>query len=177
MNALTLEPDEKILYTARKHWFTFAMTALGFFLLMLAPLALLFLPAEMQEAIASAMRFTGPWMNLIFFLASVWTLLLWVALFRVWTDYYLDVWFVTNRHVIDINQRGLFNREVSVFRLDQIQDVTVEVNGLLATLIGFGTIKVQTASEDTFTMHTITHPERLKERLMEARRLSGIAPK
>ncbi len=176
MKVLALEPGENVVYTARKHWFTFAMTALGFFLLMLAPLALFFLPLEMQAALSAAARFSGAWRNLVIFLAGLWSLLLWVALFRVWTDYYLDLWFITNKNVIKIEQRGLFNREISVFRLEQIQDITVDITGILETFIDYGTIRVETASQGQFIMHSVARPEELKARLMEARRLC-IAPK
>ncbi len=162
MTALPLEQGERVLYTARKHWFIFATAAFGMLLLALAPLALLFLPLELQA-------------NLIYFLTSIWMLLLTVALARIWTDYYLDVWFVTNFRVMAIEQRGMFNRKISVFRFDQIQDVTVEVAGILGTLINFGTIRVQTASEDMFVMRGVAKPERLKERIMEQHHRVNIA--
>ena len=175
MNALPLEPGEKVLYTARKHWFIFATAAFGAVILGLLPLALLFLPAELQQRIAATTHLTGTWVNLIYFLTSIWMLLLTVALARIWTDYYLDVWFVTNFRVMAIEQRGMFNRKISVFRFDQIQDVTVEVAGILGTLINFGTIRVQTASEDMFVMRGVAKPERLKERIMEQHHRVNIA--
>lgn len=175
MSALLLESGERILCTARKHWFVFVVEALGIIILGLLPLALLFLTAEMQRTFAEAIQLTGSWVNLVYFLTSIWMLLLTVALTLIWTDYYLDVWFVTNFRVMAIEQRGMFDRKISVFRFDQIQDVTVEIAGLIQTLVGFGTIRVQTASEDTFVIRCAAAPERLKERIMEEHHRVNIA--
>ena len=163
MTVLPLEHSEKVLHTARKHWFIFVVEAFGIIILGFLPLALFLLPLEIQA-------------NLVYFLTSIWMLLLTVALARIWTDYYLDVWFVTNFRVLAIEQRGMFNRKISVFRFDQIQDVTIEIAGLIATLINFGTIRVQTASEDMFVMRGVAKPERLKERIMEEHHRVNVAP-
>ncbi len=175
MNALPLEPGERVLYTARKHWFIFATAAFVTVLIALLPLALLFLPLELQRTLAATIQLTGSWVNLAYFVTSIWMLLLTVALARIWTDYYLDVWFVTNFRVMAIEQRGMFNRKISVFRFDQIQDVTVEIAGLIQTVINFGTVKVETASEDMFVVRGVAAPERLKERIMEEHHRVNIA--
>ena len=78
----------------------------------------------------------------------------------VWTDYYLDVWMVTDKRVIDIEQKGFFHRQTSVFRIERIQDVTVETHGIVATLLNFGDIHVQTAGEgQEFIMRGIANPK------------------
>ena len=113
-----------------------------------------------------SVRFEGSGVALFLFFWGVWLFLLWIIFVTFWTDYYLDVWYVTNHRIIDVEQRGLFNRTVSSFRFDQIQDVTVEIPGLLATVIDFGTVKIRTASEETFKFKTAAHPSQLKEKIM-----------
>ena len=90
----------------------------------------------------------------------------WSFFALLWTDYYLDVWVVTNHRVIDVEQLGLFNRTISSFRFDQIQDATVKVPGLLATLIKYGTVELRTASDETFAFKGVAYPTMLKERIM-----------
>jgi uncharacterized membrane protein YdbT with pleckstrin-like domain len=74
-------------------------------------------------------------------------MVLWTGIFLRWTDHYLDVWIVTPERIIDIDQNGLFNREVSSIRFERVQDITTEVNGLIATFLGYGDLHVQSAGE------------------------------
>jgi len=86
----------------------------------------------------------------------------------IWTDYYLDVWTVTDKRIIDQEQQGLFHRRTSVFRIERIQDVTIEVRGIVATLLNFGDIHVQTAGEaQEFIMYGIAHPKYVREIILE----------
>lgn len=76
---------------------------------------------------------------------SLWLLVLWIVFFIEWTDYYLDIWVLTDRRIIDIEQKGFFHREVTSFRYEQIQDITVETRGLIETFFKFATLHIQTA--------------------------------
>jgi uncharacterized membrane protein YdbT with pleckstrin-like domain len=92
-----------------------------------------------------------------------------MAFFGVWTNYYLDVWTVTNKRLITVDQRGLFNRETGSFRLERLQDVNVSVRGILATLIGYGDLQAETASEDRdFVARGIPDPQELKALILKA---------
>lgn len=165
-----LEIGENVLYTARKHWFIFASGAV--FLIVFAALPGLLLlspqiiPAELTAEIGQFFRFDGSFTLLILFFWSLELLMLWIIFMVFWTDYYLDVWLITNHRVIDIEQKGLFIRRVSTFRLNQIQDATAEVPGVLATFIDFGTVKIRTASNETFDFRGVAHPNLVKEKIM-----------
>ncbi len=165
-----LEADEKILYTARKHWFILAGEIAFLVLLAAAPGFLLFapylIPAELVSFFREFVHFEGSFSLLILFLWSLLLLLLWTIFMVFWTDYYLDVWLITNHRVIDIEQAGLFSRRVSTFRFNQIQDVTAEVPGILATLINFGTVKIRTASNETFDFRGVARPNLVKDTII-----------
>ncbi|MBI4948165.1 PH domain-containing protein [Candidatus Berkelbacteria bacterium] len=53
---------------------------------------------------------------------------------------------ITNQRVIRIEQLSLFNREISEAEIDRIQEISTEIRGPIHTLFGFGTVKIQTAS-------------------------------
>jgi hypothetical protein len=161
-----LEEGETALYFARKHWCLFVSETAFLVLFALLPGVVLFIPSEMIDEALDLIRFTGGFPSLFLFLWSLWLMLLWVFFALLWTDYYLDMWVITNHRVIDIEQLGLFYRKVSSFRYNQIQDATVKVPGLLATLIGFGTVELRTASNETFRFKGVAHPTALKERIM-----------
>ncbi|MFA6018159.1 MAG: PH domain-containing protein [Patescibacteria group bacterium] len=79
------------------------------------------------------------------------------------TDYWLDVWIVTSERIINAEQIGLFNRVVSEVYLYQVQDVTSETKGLLATFLTFGDVFIQTAAErERFQFKNIDNPDDVK---------------
>lgn len=163
---IKLEEGENIIYTARKHWILFVGETASLFFVAILPFALFVVPTTIFEQIFAtlAVQQYGP--SLFFFFWSLWLMFLWMVFVLLWTNYYLDVWLITNYRIIDIEQLGLFNRHLSSFRFDQIQDATVKVSGLLATLIGFGTVEIHTASNESFKFKGVANPNHLKERIM-----------
>ncbi len=157
-----LDPGEHVVHEVRKHWFVFF--AHGFFLALAA-----ILPPIFYEAFIHLVPFKFPIQgninSLLMFVCLLWLLALWISFFVQWTNYYLDVWHVTQKRIIDVEQKRLFHREVSTIRFDKIQDITVEVKGLLSTFLDIGDVRVQTASENSqdFTMHSASHPERIRK--------------
>lgn len=140
---IKFEEGEKIIHIARRHWFVMLGVILFIAVLALAPLIFLkFFP------IAQILEWFG-------FIYPLWLLLLWTFLFVEWTDYYLDVWIITNRRIIDVEQKGFFNREITSFGYNQVQDITVETKGLIETIFKFGLLHVQTAghSRDIIIPH------------------------
>lgn len=163
--SVQFESGEEVMFEVRKHWFVLA-TEIGF-----GCIAAL-LPAIVY-AIGSVLPITfelpGNGTVLFLFLYAAWLLLVVIVVTYLWTDYYLDVWIVTNRRVIDIEQRGLFSREIATMQLSKIQDITTEVNGFLATLIGFGDVHVQTAGlEREFVIRGVANPNKTREMIESA---------
>lgn len=106
--------------------------------------------------------------TVLLFLQNTFLLFLWMYAFLVWIDYYFDVWIITNERVINIEQKGLFVRTVSELKFSRIQDVTSEVRGMLPTILNFGDVKVQTASEeDCFLFRQVPDPYHVKDVIME----------
>ncbi len=163
---IKLEEGEAILYTARKHWFIFSVEIL--FTLVLAGIPLLFFLVPTEWYITPLKPFLpgNDTSALFMFSWSLWLLLLWIIVSVLWTDYYLDVWLITNHRIIDVEQLGMFNRKISDFRYEQVQDVTVEVPGVLATFIDFGTVEIRTASNEVFSFKGVAYPNLLKEKIM-----------
>lgn len=63
------------------------------------------------------------------------------------TIYKGNAWIVTSDSITQINQIALFRTQSSQLSLANLEDVTYTQNGLLPTLFGFGTLKVETAGE------------------------------
>lgn len=100
----------------------------------------------------------------------------WIALFIILADFFLDVWVLTDQRMIAIEQRGLFARTVSEFELARVQDVTVEIHGVIPTLFNYGNIIVRTASEhENFMFKQVWHPNMVKDALIRASRGQAAA--
>lgn len=94
--------------------------------------------------------------------------------FPSWMSWYYSVFIVTDKRFIQITQRGFWHRSVVDMALGQIQMINYEVSGLQETLLGFGTIMMQTFVGD-LVVHYIHHPAKIQKRLLEILRAEGVA--
>ena len=65
-------------------------------------------------------------------------------IFRIW---YYNVFIITNKRIIDIDQRGILNRIVSESPLNKIKDVSYRIKGFWPTIFRYGNLEVQMASD------------------------------
>jgi len=169
---MKLEDHEKIIFIIRKHPFYIIIETLGLVVLALIPSIatslFAWLTSLLPNAIVNSVQLSFGPIELQGFLYSLWLVLLWMVFIARFTDYYLDKWVVTNKRIIDIEQRGFFIREISSVRYNKIQDATIEVTGLIPTLLNFGRIQIQTAGiEQEFILNTAPNPLINKERILE----------
>ncbi len=159
---IKLEADEEVLRIVRKHWWViFTRTAAVVMSILLPPLFLLFGRTFLPPEVMSLLAGQG---YLLWFFYCLWLLFNWMWLANIWTDYYLDLWAITDRRIVSIDQRGFFHRFLSSFRLERLQDMNINVKGLIPTLLNFGTIEAQTAggSNEEFKTDNMPDPRGLK---------------
>lgn len=164
---IQLGPNEKVLAVERRHWLPISLECISLVFAAVLPLFLIvgaeFLPQSAQAIIAE-------YHPLVWFFYTVWLLGLWMVFAIYVTDYYLDVLIVTNRRVIDVEQLGLFSRDTAELHLDSIEDMHVEIKGLVATLFKYGNLQIQTSSESPeFSMKNLNNPHRVQEIISKAR--------
>jgi len=143
-----LSKDEKVLMVLHRHWVVILGRFLGSILFLLLPAALSAAAAYFGVDLALA----SPYLE---FFTSLYLMVVMAVLFIFWMDYYLDVWIITSERIIDIEQKGLFNREISEFMLDKVQDVTIEVPNMMAMFLKYGNLIIQTAGEKSFSVRQI----------------------
>ncbi len=163
-NILHLDLDEHVIMEVRKHWIVFIGQAFSLVFSALMPFILFFFTKALLPGILD-FKFSNNDSALFVFIYSLWLLFLWVSFFINWTKFYLDVWYVTEKRIIAVDQRHIFSRGVSNLRFDKIQDVTVDIHGFIPTFLNFGNIKVQTAGEDNFDffMSSVKDPEHVRK--------------
>jgi hypothetical protein len=86
--------------------------------------------------------------------------------FYYWIGWYYSVYVVTNERIVEVRQKGFFNRKVTEFGLDKIQNVNYHITGLEAVLLGYGNITVQTYVGE-LVMPIIHHPVKIHSKLVD----------
>jgi len=162
-----LEPGEIVLREVRKHWIFFALSLVPLVVLAIVPFLIPPFIAHVPQLVLLN-HFEG-WNTALGRVAlGLWWLLLWSSGFNAFTRYFLNAWIITNQRIVDIEQRGFFRREVSSLLLNRVQDVTIDTEGLLHSLLDIGDINVQTAgSVDRFTMDNVGDPPMLRDLILE----------
>jgi hypothetical protein len=157
-------PGETVQLFLRRHWTTpLEIIVIAFFLYALPIFGIIYFYEPWSEL--TTKPFLGP---IIVLFACSYLLLTWLFTFLQLTDYYLDVWIVTNERIINIEQKGLFTRVASELHLSAVEDTTSEVKGMLHTFLDYGQVHIQTAGERTrFIFKNIPHPEQVKETIVK----------
>lgn len=152
--------DEEVLYVFRKHPIVMRK---GIILFSFGPLIGV-LPAAIWPDLGFGWFFGGMGLGL----------LLGLLLFTPsWIAWHYSVFIVTDQRFIQITQKGLFHRSVVDVGLPQIQMVNYEVAGLQETLLGFGTIMMQTYMGELL-IHDVHHPAHIQKRMLKILRDKGI---
>jgi len=167
---IQLDQGETVLKIVRKHWFVIVSKLFVTFIALLLPFFILFLLVVFPGLIASLKIDLQYYTAIIIFLIAAWSLLVILTAFSIWTNYYLDLWIITDRRIIVIDQIGFFHRNVSIFRLERLQDIEFNISGLIPTLLNFGSIRAQTAGsfEENFKTAGLPDPRSLQALIQKA---------
>lgn len=170
LESLDLEVGEDILVVVRKHWFVLASELAGVVITALLPFVLLnvFLGVSGKYGVLTVD--TSAYTPEITFLTTLWLLFSVFSGFVIWTHYFLDLWIITDRRIISVEQIHFFNRNVAIFRLERLQDIEFSIKGLIQTFFNFGSISAQTAGhmEANFTSKGMPNPDQLQATIQKA---------
>lgn len=77
---------------------------------------------------------------------------------------------ITDRSLVQILQKSLFIRKVSRLTMADVEDVSSEQRGILASIFGYGTLTIQTAGEkENFVFSFCPTPQKYADQVIEAR--------
>jgi len=125
---------EIIIKIIRRHWFNILeqyFIIIGILFLMLASFQLL--PMYFSD---------NDDLPIFFFIESFLAIIVWIYIFIIWIDFYFDVWIITNERIVNIEQKALFIRTTSELKFDKIQDISINIVGLIQTVLNFGDVHV-----------------------------------
>jgi hypothetical protein len=95
-----------------------------------------------------------------------------VLFFPSWMSWFFSIYMLTNQRFVQIKQQGFFNKNVVDIGLDNISMINYEVKGVQETLLGFGTITMQTYVGE-LVIHEVHHPAKLQAELTSKLRKLG----
>lgn len=158
------KPNEQVKVMVRPFWLAMVWQIAAFVVLAILPIGIL---------IALNAAGTPPFESAVGAITAVslpaYYLILITWFFIVWLDFYLDVGIVTNERVVDIDQNGLFKRNIAELDTQMVQDVTSAKRGVLQTVFDFGDVIIQTAGErPNFEFTGIHHPELVVAKVRES---------
>lgn len=151
-NRLSLRPRETIVAVIRRSLLAYAIPfVLGAFLVLLTTFSTALLVTR------------GRWGVIVFVTLLALGALLCV---RSWWMWYWTAFVVTNIRIIDIDQRYFFHRRIAEARLDRVEDVLVEVHGMIAAIFRLGVVRLQTAgATSVLEIRSVHRPERIADLL------------
>jgi len=87
-------------------------------------------------------------------------------IFWAWVGWYYSVYIATNERIIEVKQHGFFDRRVTEFGLDKVQNINYHIKGLQAVLFRYGTIAVRTYVGDLI-MKGVHNPVGIQQKLVK----------
>lgn len=92
---------------------------------------------------------------------------------RFWAVVYFNSLIITDRRIIEIRQKGLFDQHVSEVQYEKIQNISYAKKGLLQMMLGFGSVFVHSSSQaKPIEIKHVHNPRGVREmivRLMDER--------
>lgn len=131
-----LLPDEKVTLVMQRHWI--ALVYIFWYLLFLI-ISLIFM-----ISFWTSFPIIWPMINIILVIyTSVFLLFIYIN----WMRYELDLYIITTKRIIWLEEVSFLNRHVSECMLEKVQEVNWKTTGLLSNLLNYWEVTIHTASE------------------------------
>ena len=93
-------------------------------------------------------------------------LFIFAVIFKIYFIYTNSFCLITNQRVINVDQRGFFDRRITETEFANIQDVTNITKGMIGTSLNFGEIVIQTAGkENKLSIKFIPDPYQVQQQI------------
>lgn len=171
---IQLYDDEKLVAVLRKHWFGMLnsiLLVIGLVIFFIIGFVLAYRginsPENLNTVITDSVRGHIAQGALTIF-GSIYLMSVFGFAYVAWLDYYLDLFIITDKRVLRVEQAILFDQKISETSFQHIQDVSSQVKGLISTLLNVGTIYIETAGEkENFSFTYIHDPASVTATILE----------
>lgn len=157
------EKGEKVYLAVRRHYFVLVRQGIIFLFFFIFPVIIGAVTYYFNIRVSEYSFY-----SILVLIISLYYLFVMLFAMIKWIEYYYDVWIITDRRLIDLEQKSLFNHITSELRLDKIQDVTFEIKGFLPSVFHYGNIYVQTAgSVQRFAFEEVPRSQQIKRLIID----------
>ncbi|MFA6814333.1 MAG: hypothetical protein GX943_02545 [Candidatus Pacebacteria bacterium] len=88
--------------------------------------------------------------------------------FRSFLIWFFNVYIITDERIIDVDFLSMIYKNISTAKTENIEDVTKNTSGIMASLFDYGTIYIQTAAaKNEFEFEHVPHPAKVVKLLNE----------
>jgi hypothetical protein len=159
-----LTADETVIRIVRRHPVNLAPVVSSVVIIIIALLGMAYLAGRNGTELA---KYIPPnIVNLALFVVLILTFFIMLAALRI---YRRNCLVLTNHCLMQIQQFGLFNHTVSKLSLANVEDVSSRRNGVLATILDYGDVVVESAGEqENFVFAQAANPSTLVEAINRA---------
>ncbi len=159
------EANETIELFLRRHFITnipwILISILGFIL----PLVLVQLEQTFNLNIISQVPF-----DLLLGGLIIYYLLILAYIIENFLYWYYNIYIVTNLHLVDIELTSILARSVKEVELNDIQDVTSKINGVIRSFFNYGDVLIKTAAQmEVVSFNAIPRPDFVADRIQDLR--------
>ena len=128
--------------------------------------------ALLMLTLSSVFGFFPPYANLPagyqFVVTSGWYLFVTGFVLAKFMGWFFNIYLITDERVVDVDFYGLLYRDLTVAKLDKIQDINFTQAGSFAAIFNYGNIYIQTAAERTrFEFMKVPNPAKVVEILYQ----------
>jgi hypothetical protein len=149
-----MQDSERMILLVRRHWIHLWPKTILFAIYAIVP------PLIISLLMARFWDYEGLQARVFWVLAALWLLYWAVRIFLNWYRYHNDIWVITNQRIVDSIKSHPFSHRLATADLVNVQDMTVQRRGVLQTLLNYGDIVCETASErGDFVLAGIPRPQ------------------
>ncbi len=104
----------------------------------------------------------------VLYIVIIWSLIMTQWWLRNFLDYFLDVWIITDQGVIALAWEGWFHRTSMRTLYSDIQGVSYEINGIMGTLNGYGTLSMEKISTGgKVSLSHVRYPRKIQALILQ----------
>ncbi len=158
------EADEKVLFVLKQHPF-------GIILIYIISITAFIIALSMTSYLLPSLFTSASEVYVLWIVIALGAaLILFVVLILSSFVYNQSRFTLTNKKIVQITQKSIYERKISHLSLANIEDVTSNQRGILANMFNFGTIKVETAGEQAnFIFVLCPDPHRVARIILESK--------
>lgn len=161
---VVLQPGERIICEIKRHPFGIISMYFSGGLAILVAVVLAALAPQFADQLSSGSNITAMATIGAGIIVIGVACMLWIAT----SVYWQNRWIVTDDSITQIIQASVFGRRVSQLSMENLEDITVDQQGLIQSMFNFGTLKAETAGERSkFVFPMCPNPNAYARKILE----------